>query len=170
MPIGRTVALLLGMAILVSCQEADSGTIESNTEARPNDTGVPTFEAPEAPPANFADMSDYDYAGGSDSAFVAGTLRIDAPCVYVFLSEKDIVLGKNSEPLLPIRYQLNLPRSGTFFDSQRDAIWAWDEGPMLDGDRVIAAGGEGSFSSPDCPLAYRSWSTAGLLKVADTAD
>lgn len=170
MPIGRIVALLFGVVVLVSCEEPNLVTDEPNTKVRPNDSSTPTFEAPDAPPASFADMSDYDYAGGSDSAFVAGTLRIDAPCVYVFLSEKDIVLGKNSEPLQPVRYQLNLPRSGTFFDSRRNAIWVWDEGPMLDGDRVIAGGGVGGFSSPDCPLAYRAWSAAGLLKAADTSD
>ncbi len=163
----RTLLLVLLASLLMSCQEPNPAANGREAEVNPQASTAPAFLRPTAPSANFADMSEFDFEGGSDSAFITGTLKIENPCVYIYISRSPIPNGETTDRIQPSRYQLNLPRSGTFFDPQENEVWVWEEGPMSDGDTVVAGGGEGSFSSPHCTKARMSWSTAFLIGVAD---
>ncbi len=164
----RKVWLLLSFVILVSCQQAQVGSIKSTIDSKSKQDDAPTFKAPAAPLANFVDMIDYEFPPASDATYVEGLLKIDAPCVYIVLSDK-LVDGGNGDGLrTPISYRLKLPRLGTFFDAQKGTIWVWDKGPMQSGDQVIAVGSYAvGYPSPDCPKPYAGWSTAALRKSAD---
>ena len=86
-------------------------------------------------------MYGWDPEGGFHDAAWRGTLVVDAPCVYLDVSERDSDVPKRQGALL--RSFLRLPELKTRYDPGTDAVWIGDNGPMSSGDSVVLTGSEG---------------------------
>lgn len=73
-------------------------------------------------------------------AAAEGLLLIEEPCIYIIDDFAWIFPVPEKLPD-PVRIFVRLPREQTGYDSDTQSIWVHDEGPMTNGDRVIAAGG-----------------------------
>ena len=66
-------------------------------------------------------MYGWDPEGGFHDAAWRGTLVVDAPCVYLDVSESDSDVPKQQGALL--RSFLRLPELKTRYDPSTDAVW-----------------------------------------------
>ena len=88
-----------------------------------------------------AGMYGWDPEGGFHNAVLQGRLVVDAPCVYLEVSEGDDDAPQQEAETL--RGFLRLPEPLTRYDADSDAVWVGDHGPMSSGDEVVLTGSEG---------------------------